>query len=193
MRRAPWLPAIAGLRLDALREEDYPCFSALYADPAVAIPTGLAPLTEPAAARAWFDQARNLPPPRGRILALRQAGAPELIGSLRLTDWDQHAQNVTLGYALAPAFWGRGLMGACLAGLLPWVFAGGLGAPLHRLQAWVMASNPRSARLLQSAGFSHEGTLRGLFRNDSGHHDILGFSLLRSDPAAPGAAPGRLR
>lgn len=180
------LPLARGrLRPDTLAAADYPRYRALYADPRVAHPTGLPALVDEAAARRWFDAALALPPEQGRILALRQPGLSALCGVLRLTDWDRHAGVLTLGYTLSPELWGRGLMHECLAGTLPWLLSGGLGAPLHRVQAWVLPHNQRSRRLLGRLGFVHEGTLRGLFRHQDGRHDVCAYGLLAADLLPP--------
>ncbi|MHA7000650.1 GNAT family N-acetyltransferase [Aeromonas schubertii] len=173
---------------DTLVEADYPAYRALYADPRVALLTGLPARMEESAARRWFDNALALPAGQGRISALRQEGESTLCGVVRLTDWEQGAGIITLGYALSPRLWGEGLMQNCLSGLLPSLFAGALGHPLHRVQSWVQADNHRSRRLLERLGFRHEGTLRGLFRNEQGHHDICAYGLLCDDPTqrAPG-------
>ncbi|SUX56088.1 GNAT family N-acetyltransferase [Chromobacterium vaccinii] len=170
----------AGLRLDQLAAADYPRYRALYGDPRVAGPCGLASGGEDAL-RTWFDAARSLPPSQGRAYALRHAGQERLAGVLRLTDWERRAGHLTLSYTLCPTLWGRGLMAGCLSPLLPWLFAGGLGEPIHRVQAWVLSGNQRSRRLLASLGFQHEGTLRGMLRLADGRHDICAYGLLAAD------------
>jgi len=67
-----------------------------------------------------------------------------------------HQRRATLGYALAEEFWGQGLMTAALGLTLD--LARGLG--LHRLQALVLPDHRASARVLEKAGFTREGTLR---------------------------------
>ena len=191
------LPLLGKVRLqpDLLTEVDYPSYRALYADTRVASPTGLPSLVDEASARRWFDSAMALPPAQGRILALRLAGEPQLVGVLRLTEWDQTAGVITLGYALAPRLWGQGLMNECLYALLPWLLNAGLGKPIHRIQAWVLSSNNRSRHLLSGLGFVHEGTLRGLFHQEGGHHDICAYGLLAADKRVTRIAhpkPGRV-
>lgn len=185
------LPLLDKVRLQPglLTETDYPSYRALYADPRVAPATGLSTLVEESAARRWFDNALALPAAQGRILALRLAGEPSLVGILRLTEWNQVAGVATLGYALTPALWGQGLMGESLHALLPWLLGESLGKPLHRLQAWVLSSNVRSRHLLAGLGFLHEGTLRGLFFQEGEHHDICAYGLLSADKRVTRAAP----
>ncbi|WP_164931816.1 GNAT family protein [Dyella sp. M7H15-1] len=171
------------LEWNALCDADFESYYTLYADPRVALPTGLQPLGERGAARKWFEQTRDLPAEQGRILALRPQGKRTLIGVLRLTEWDHLAQHVTLGYALTPACWGQGFMYECLAAVLPDVFAGAMTEPVRRVQAWVLVDNRRSSGLLQKLGFRHEGTLRELFHHEGRHCDVQCYGLLRSDNA----------
>lgn len=177
----PLSQSTARLRLDALCATDYPRYRALYTDARVGRPAGLPTPADESATHAWFNAARTLPAEEGRVFALRPAQSKELIGVLRLTDWEHHACHLTLGYTLSPTAWGKGLMRECLASVLPWLFAGGLGEPIHRIQAWVLTSNTRSRRLLTWLGFQNEGTLRGLFRHPEGHEDVCCFSLLVTD------------
>ncbi|PRP69759.1 hypothetical protein BUE93_13780 [Chromobacterium amazonense] len=178
------LPLVSALRPTPLAHADYPRYRALYADPRVAAPTGLPALADEAEARRWFHAALALAPEQGRIMALRLGGQGALAGVLRLTDWDRGAGVLTLGYALSPEWWGRGLMRECLAEVLPWLFDGGLGAPLHRIQGWVLSDNHPSRRLLAKLGFTHEGTLRGVFRHGASRHDVCAYGLLIGDRSA---------
>jgi ribosomal-protein-alanine N-acetyltransferase len=177
----------ARLELSALRDADFEGYYALYADPRVALPTGLQPLHDRGAARKWFEQARDLPSDQGCILALRSRGSSTPIGVLRLTEWNHQAQHLTLGYALAPSCWGQGLMQECLSAVLPDVFAGGLAESVRRVQAWVLDDNGRSSGLLQKLGFRHEGTLRELFHHTDKHCNVRCYGLLSSDDAHFGA------
>ena len=175
----------ARLDLDALRDSDFENYYALYADPQVSLPTGLLPLTDRAAARKWFEQARDLPAEQGRILALRPRDKQALIGVLRLTEWNHQAQHLTLGYALEPTRWGQGLMRECLSAVLTHVFGGAMAEPVRRVQAWVLDDNGRSSGLLKKLGFHHEGTLRELLHHHGKHRDVRCYGLLGSDRVGP--------
>jgi ribosomal-protein-alanine N-acetyltransferase len=165
-----------------LLEGDYPLYSALYADPRVSAPSGLPTRMDNQSRRTWFDNALSIPANQGQIWGLRQEEGGHLCGVLRLTDWEHDAGVITLGYALSPDLWGKGLMGACLAEQLPLVFAGKLGTPVNRIQAWVLDSNSRSCHLLDRLGFQREGILRRLFHNNLGLHDVCAYGLLKDDP-----------
>ena len=58
----------------------------------------------------------------------------------------------------------------------------------HCIQLVIVPGNAASRRIAVKCGFTEEGTARGAFFNDGGNHDVLIYSLLRSDPR-PWRAP----
>ena len=62
-----------------------------------------------------------------------------------------------LGYWLAEPYWGRGIMSAAVRATVAHGFE---TLPLERIEAYVFANNPASARVLEKCGFSFEGRLR---------------------------------
>lgn len=174
-------PAPAGtLVCRGLEEADFADFSVLYGDPRVSLMCGLI-LPDQQALRHRFDLFRNLPVEQGKVFALYLAGDNRLVGVLQCFDWDARTGNLTMGYALLPTLWRRGLMQSCLKETLPWLFEGGLGAPLHRIQCWVLAENQRSSRLLLQLGFQLEGTLRQLVLLNGKYHDVQCLGLLQNE------------
>jgi [ribosomal protein S5]-alanine N-acetyltransferase len=89
---------------------------------------------------------------RPYVLALHDApDAP--IGMLEARDC---GHTVDVGYVLAPAYWGRGLMPEAVDALA----AAALATPVFfRLQATCDVNNRNSARVLEKAGFKLEGRL----------------------------------
>ena len=65
-----------------------------------------------------------------------------------------------------------------------------------RIQLVIVPANVASARIAQKCGFTLEGTMRGAFFNAGESHDVLMYSLLRTDPRpwhapeAGGVGPG---
>jgi RimJ/RimL family protein N-acetyltransferase len=92
---------------------------------------------------------------------------------------DVHAVGAEVGYWLAEPCWGRGLATEAVVTLLPYAF-GALG--LLRVQAMVYGPNTASARVLEKAGFSYEGRMRGAVRKHGVVHDVLLYARLREDP-----------
>jgi RimJ/RimL family protein N-acetyltransferase len=52
----------------------------------------------------------------------------------------------------------------------------------HRIQLVIVPGNGASQRIAEKCGFMLEGTARGAFFNDGRNHDVLLYSLLRTDP-----------
>jgi ribosomal-protein-alanine N-acetyltransferase len=87
------------------------------------------------------------------------AGSDELIGSIGFYRWtDGPPAQAELGYDLAPDHWGAGLMGEALAAVLAFGFE---SMALDRVIATVMVRNDRSMHVLERAGFTRDGLLRG--------------------------------
>ena len=52
----------------------------------------------------------------------------------------------------------------------------------HRIHLVIVPENTASRRIAEKCGFTLEGTVRGAFFNDGRNHDVLLYSLLRTDP-----------
>jgi [ribosomal protein S5]-alanine N-acetyltransferase len=52
----------------------------------------------------------------------------------------------------------------------------------HRIHLVIAVGNEASSRIAEKCGFVLEGTVRGAFFNDGTNHDVLLYSLLRTDP-----------
>ena len=86
-----------------------------------------------------------------------------------------------IGYDLARAWWGRGVMDELMPAALGFAF-GALG--LRRVEAMVTPGNDRSCRVLERHGFTREATLRdyGFWRGR--FWDQILYARLASDPPA---------
>jgi RimJ/RimL family protein N-acetyltransferase len=106
-------------------------------------------------ARDWIARHAADPEPVPNM-AIEHAG--EAIGGIGLMPMEDVARfNAEVGYWLGEAFWGRGFAAEALAGFTGYVFE---SFPVERLEAWVFATNPASARVLEKAGYEYEATLR---------------------------------
>lgn len=77
-------------------------------------------------------------------------------GVAGLIEAQPQGHRVTLGFVLAPALWGQGLMSEALQAVVPRL----LQAPaLWRVEALCDVDNPASARVLEKAGLRREGRL----------------------------------
>ena len=180
--RLPTL-ATARLRLRWLDERDLDDLFALFGDPRV---------TEfwswPAFTRQ--DQAAAL---LAALLACARVGRlfqwgvarrddDRVIGTFTLASIDRQHLRAEIGFALASAHWGQGLMLEAAHALLDHAF-GPLG--LRRLEADVDPRNAASLRLLGRLGFQREGYQRERWRVGGGVQDSVLLGLLaRERPAS---------
>ena len=85
--------------------------------------------------------------------ALARKTDDELVGTCGFTRINPERGIAELAYDLAPAYWGRGMMGAVVESVVQWGFQ---DAGLRRIEAFVMVSNDRSIALLERCGFTRE-------------------------------------
>jgi len=83
-----------------------------------------------------------------------------------------------IGYWLAPAYWGQGIMTDAVRTYVGYAFD---ELNLLRLTAHVFEFNAASARLLEKNGFKLEGRLRKHLRKDGALLDALSYGLLKED------------
>jgi len=103
----------------------------------------------------------------------------EVVGTAGIFRWDPKHQQAQLGYDLARAHWGQGLMTEALGAVLDDAF---VRFELHRVDAHVDPDNVASTRVLAKLGFVAEGRTRESFRFPDGHFgDTLVYGLLRGD------------
>ncbi|NOK20798.1 GNAT family N-acetyltransferase [Corallococcus carmarthensis] len=103
--------------------------------------------------------------------------APTPLGYLTLFNWSQKDRRAEVGYMVARALWGQGVMSGILPALIRFGFE---HLNLHRIEGMVNVRNTASQRALTRAGFQQEGLLRGyqVDANGGGFNDILLLALL---------------
>ena len=112
-----------------------------------------------------------------RHWALELSG--RVIGLMGLHSWHPAHRRADLGYDLAREHWGHGYAAEAGRAVLRFGFA---TMQLYRVQAFTIADNERSVRLLHSLGFTREGTMRSFsFEDDGVYHDSAVFGLLRPE------------
>ncbi len=101
-----------------------------------------------------------------------------VIGSCGLSRWDEKAAQAEVGYELAPAYQGRGLMREALSAVLGFGFD---RMRLERVEANVVPGNEPSLRLLRRLGFREVELrrARGFWKGES--HDLIHHLLYRED------------
>src|SRR5512139_2357309 len=105
----------------------------------------------------------------------------QLVGTCGFNEWSKVHRWAELGFDLARAHWGKGLMRQAVAAVLQWTYR---QDQVDRVHAFVRVDNRRSARLLERSGFVREGRLRNYRVCRGQPYDFYIYGLLRSDWAA---------
>jgi ribosomal-protein-alanine N-acetyltransferase len=107
---------------------------------------------------------------------------PLVIGMCGFNYWLRDHYRGSVGYDMARAYWGKGLMPEALHAIIHFGFE---RMALNRVEADVLAENNASVRVLEKLGFSHEGTLRERDFERGAFRDLLLYGLLRRDYEPP--------
>lgn len=112
-------------------------------------------------AQFWIDMQMQQTEP---ILNAALVIADEVAGGIGITlQNDIYCKNARIGYWLGEPFWGKGIMAEALALFTTYIFE---QFEVTRIYAGVFSSNPRSAKVLQKAGYQQEAVFRkALFKN----------------------------
>ena len=104
-----------------------------------------------------------------------------MVGGIGLTPaqpgpLDGSTHRAEIGYWLGETFWGRGIASEVLPALTEWAFC---ELNLVRIEAAVYARNRASARVLEKAGYTFEGTKRSCYLRDGEYIDGLMYAQVR--------------
>jgi ribosomal-protein-alanine N-acetyltransferase len=165
------------LTLRPLTAADAPDLYAMFADPEAMRYWSSGPWTDPAQGDAYVA-AGQAGDADGSMLRMGIEMEGALAGVANMYKFDKQNRRCDIGYMLARASWGKGVMQEALAALIEYAFE---ELDLHRIEADIDPRNHASARLLQSLHFIKEGHLRErwIVNGEICHSDIYG--LLRSD------------
>lgn len=109
-------------------------------------------------------------------LATAATGSP-VVGAVGLHMQVQD-HSAELGYWVSRQRWNQGVASEAVRRIVEFGFD---EIGLHRIFAHHMTINPASGRVLQKAGFRHEGTLRQHVRKYGRYHDIEIYGLLAGE------------
>jgi ribosomal-protein-alanine N-acetyltransferase len=105
-------------------------------------------------------------------LELKETG--RLIGTCGMAITPHHSR-AELGYALGRRWWGHGLMTEAVLEALRYGFN---DVGLNRIEARCIPANIGSARVMEKAGMTYEGTLREQFYAKGSFVDLKMYSIL---------------
>ena len=177
----PALPA-ARVRLRHLTVADAEDVFAIFSDPEVTRYWSTGPMAAVAEAAAYIEGIHAALRRRDLFQwGVEQIDSGRIVGTCTLLNLSAAHQRAEIGFAVARAFWGRGLARETAAAAAAFAFE---QLELHRLEADVDPRNERSLRLLEGLGFRREGILRERYLISGERQDALMLGLLRIEWAA---------
>lgn len=159
---------------------DAAAVQALAGDPRVADTTSAIPHPyEDGMAESWISSHRAFfEAGKGVICAVTLRGSGQLVGAIDLI-LDDDRKKGAVGYWIGLPFWGNGYCTEALKALVDFGFRHYV--ELHRIYAIHMTRNPSSGRVLEKAGFQHEGRLREHLRARGRMETVEMYGILRDD------------
>jgi RimJ/RimL family protein N-acetyltransferase len=139
----------ARLTLAPMRPADAPAVARLLGDARVARMLKVVPHPFPPEDAVAYIARLNAGPGVERAWAIRLKDDPQVIGAIS-AKYPATGEVPRIGYWLAPAFWGRGLMSEAAEALVDRLFAD--GAPAVEVGAF--RDNPASRRVAENIGFA---------------------------------------
>lgn len=105
-------------------------------------------------------------------------GEDTVIGMCGFNYWMRRDYRASVGYDLARAYWGQGVMTEAMQAVISFGFE---RMKLNRIEADADGRNTASHRVLEKIGFRVEGVQRQQFFEAGDFHDLVLFSLLRQE------------
>jgi [ribosomal protein S5]-alanine N-acetyltransferase len=102
----------------------------------------------------------------------------ELAGHIRLYDFFDSNRRCDIGYALAPAHWGKGYLSEAMKSTLDYAFT---HLDMNRIEADIDPRNDASQKLLERMRFQREGYMRERWIVNGEVCDTAFYGLLKSD------------
>lgn len=131
------------------------------------------------AAEQWIRVANERPRDQRHFAVLVDDQVAGGAGFTRLDDLA--TRSAEIGYWLGEPWWGQGIAGRALAHATEVAFR---DYDFVRLQANVLAWNPRSCRVLEKAGYTCEARLARAAFKDNEICDLLLYAMLRPEATA---------
>ncbi len=159
--------------------DDAPVVQELLAGPEVSETTQNIPYPYPDGAAATWIAGHRAAAEEGSMLnwaVVREADAT-LMGTIAI-GLDRKNQRGTLGYWIGVPYWNQGYMSEAATAVTEWAFQ---ALRLNRVEALCLPRNPASARVMEKAGMTYEGILRGYIRKADHFEDLAIYARLITD------------
>ena len=105
-------------------------------------------------------------------------GDHRFVGACGIVGWVTEHARAEVGFVLSREYWGRGLMSEAVRTMLSFGFE---RMGLNRIEARCVAENVASARVMEKAGMTHEGTLRQREYIKRAYRDMEIYSILSNE------------
>ncbi|QIN78004.1 GNAT family N-acetyltransferase [Rubrobacter marinus] len=109
-------------------------------------------------------------------------GDGRLIGTAGFVAWEREHARAEVGYILHRDYWGRGLVAEALAAMISYGFE---KLDLNRIEARCFAENAASARVMEKAGMTYEGTMRQREFLKGAYRDMKLYAILKDEHRRP--------
>ena len=121
----------------------------------------------------WIKQVQEEKPERNFAIASNE----EVIGGIGITlQSDVNRLSGEIGYWLGEPFWGRDITSRAVKAFTEYAF---VTYNIIRIYAYIFSNNLASMRVLEKAGYTCEGCLRGSIIKDGKICDSFVYSILR--------------
>jgi RimJ/RimL family protein N-acetyltransferase len=165
------------VRLRRWEHRDVECVRLASSDPRIPRGTSVPKVFSQAEGIAFIErQWGRLDNGEGLSLAIEDRASGNAVGLITALHRTQ-AHVVGLGYWVIPPARGNGCARRAISLFAPWLLR---RSDTTRVEALVEPGNTPSRRSLERCGFQEEGCLRSYL---DGQHDVIAYSLLRSDLA----------
>lgn len=131
---------------------------------------------------AWLSGADEAyASPETYYWAVVEKASGEVIGEIFVDDFGARNGWCELDWKLGKAFWGKGYTTEAAKVIIRYLIA---DVGFHRVQAKCCVENPASERVMQKAGMTKDGTLRGYFHAKDGRWcDVVMYAMLAEEQA----------
>lgn len=167
---------IEGDRVDLcpVEEEDVPAVHEAINDPSVWRTTGMNRPNNLAQERQWFEGLSE----HDDAVSFMVAADGETVGNVGLRDIDANDGTAEIGFYVLPEHQGEGYATEAVRLALGYAFD---HQRLHRVDAETYGFNEASRRVLEKAGFEHEGVRREAAFVDGEYRDVHVYGALASE------------